>query len=312
MALYTKPYLSLLDQLALIKSRGLKVADASDALECLHRNGYYRLSAYWFPFREIVAGKRTDAFLSGSRFEDAVALYQFDKKFKLVLLDAIERVEIAVRVEIARVLGQRDPFAHTNASLFRPNFSSNGSHNNEYLKWIAKFNNLCDQSSAEFIVHHKQQYGPYSPLPIWIAIELWDFGMLSYAFSGMQYRDQVAVATRFNLLDWRLMASWLQRLNYVRNVIAHHGRLWNLNLSAPRLPALGTIQDLDSLLALPNAHTRIYSICCILCFLSRIINPKSVWIDEMKTFVAAFPVMPHASIQAMGFPAHWRSDSVWR
>lgn len=312
MALYTKPYLSLTDQLALIKSRGLQVADDADAVECLHRNGYYRLSAYWFPFREIVSGKPTDVFLSGSRFVDAVALYQFDKKFKFLLLDAIERVEIAVRVEIARILGRRDPFAHINASLFRPNFSSNSSHHNEYLRWIAKFNSLYDQSSAEFIVHHKQQYGPHSPLPIWIAIELWDFGMLSYAFSGMQYRDQVAVAARFNLLDWRLMASWLQRLNYVRNVIAHHGRLWNLNLSAPRLPALGTIPDLDPLLVLPNAHTRVYSICCILCFLSRTINPKSIWIDEMKAFVKIFPDMPHAGIQAMGFPSNWENHSVWR
>lgn len=76
---YSKPYLSLADQLTLLKRRGLLVADEGVALECLHRNGYYRLSAYWYPFREIVAHQRTDQFLSHSYFEDALALYHFDK-----------------------------------------------------------------------------------------------------------------------------------------------------------------------------------------------------------------------------------------
>lgn len=312
MASYPKPYLPLHDQLALIKSRGLQVADDTDALECLHRNGYYRLSAYWFPFRKIVSGQRTDDFLADSRFEDAVDLYRFDKTFKMLLLDAIERVEIAVRVEIALVLGRRDPFAHTNPALFRPNFSSSGSRRDEYLRWSDKFNKLYAQSNAEFISHHKRQYGPTSPLPIWIAIELWDFGMLSYAFSGIQYRDQVAVAARFALLDWRLMVSWLQRLNYVRKVIAHHGRLWNLNLSSPQLPGQGAMLDFDTLLTLPGAHTRIYTICCVLCHFTRVINPKSTWIDKMKNCINAFPIMPHAGIQAMGFPANWESHSIWR
>lgn len=71
---YSKPYLPLADQLALIKKRGLFVADEAAGLECLHRNGYYRLSAYWYPFREIVGAVRTDNFLNGSSFEDAVDL----------------------------------------------------------------------------------------------------------------------------------------------------------------------------------------------------------------------------------------------
>ena len=312
MAPYTKPFLSLPDQLALIKSRGLQVADDADALECLHRNGYYRLSAYWFPFRKIVNRKQTDIFLDNSRFEDAVALYRFDKKFKMLLLDAIERVEIAVRVEIALVLGRRDAFAHMKPALFRRNFSSSGSSPDQYPGWITRFNRLYQQSRAEFVIHHRSRYGANSPLPLWIAIELWDFGMLSYAFSGMQYRDQVAVAARFALLDWRLMANWLQRLNYVRNVIAHHGRLWNLDLSSPQLPGHGAMPDFDALLVLPASHTRIYAICCILCCFTRVINPKSTWINDLKHCIHNFPVMPHASIQAMGFPANWESHRIWR
>lgn len=310
---YSKPYLPLADQLALIKNRGLLVADEAAALECLHRNGYYRLSAYWYPFREIVRGTRTDKFLSGSCFEDAVELYKFDKKLKLLLLDAIERIGIAARVEIALVLGQRDTFAHTKPALFRSRFSSPGrSGLSDYQNWINKFNEIYRKFRAEFIIHHKNQYGHSSPLPVWIAIELWDFGMLSYAYSGMQYRDQVRVAARFRILDWKLLESWLRSLNYVRNVIAHHGRLWNLGLSRSQLPQPGVVAALDHLLPLPAAHTRIYTICCILCFLTRVINPQSHWVEEAKTVFATFPIMPHASIQDMGFAADWQTQSLWQ
>jgi abortive infection bacteriophage resistance protein len=294
---YTKPYLSLPDQIQLLKHRGLQVADDVATMECLHRNGYYRLSAYWYPFREIVAGKRTDTFLPGSRFENAVDLYRFDKKFKLVLLDAIERVEIAARVEVAMVLGRRDPFAYLDSRRFRPEFRG-------HQKWLEKFQDKQRGSTDEFVFHYQRQYGIASPMPIWIAIELWDFGMLSHAFTGMQELDQTQVAARFSVPDWRILASWLWTLNYIRNVIAHHGRLWNRNLSVnPRLPRRGQIPDFDD--SLPLNAARIHSVCCILCYLTSVINPQSSWIGEMKNMVNNFPSMPYASIQDMGFPAGW-------
>lgn len=309
---YTKTYLSLPEQLKLLKSRGMQVANDAVAIESLHRNGYYRLSAYWYPFRETVAGKHIDTFLSDSHFGNVIELYKFDKKLRLLLLDAIERVEIAARVEISLVLGKIDPFAHTKSILFRPRFSQpNANGDIEYQEWIKKFNYLYKHSSAEFIVHHKEQYGWRSPLPIWIAVELWDFGMLSKAFSNMQHRDQVAFVNRFSVPDWWVMESWLQQLNRVRNVIAHHGRLWNLGLGSPRMPATGQIPDFDNLIALPGVHTRIYAICCILCYLTRIINPQSSWIGELKSLIEAFPDIPHVGIHNMGFPADWKDHAFW-
>jgi abortive infection bacteriophage resistance protein len=115
---YTKPYLSLPDQVALLKFRGLKISDDNHAAACLRRNGYYRISGYLYPFRDLVSGVATDRFLPNSHFEDAMRLYVFDKRFKLLLLDALERVEIAMRAEIALTLGSVDPFAQYNRSLF--------------------------------------------------------------------------------------------------------------------------------------------------------------------------------------------------
>jgi abortive infection bacteriophage resistance protein len=268
LAVYNKPHLSLADQLALLKQRGLQVSDDEAAIERLHRNGYYRLSAYWYPFRKIVEDRRTNDFLPDSKFEDAYALCLFDKNFKLLLLDAIESVEIAVRAEIALKLGAYDIFAHTKPHLFRTSFTTpNQSGEIGYQTWINKFNIAVTRSQDEFVKHHERKYGTRSSLPIWIAIEIWDFGLLSRLYGGMKTPDFVTVATRFSVPNWKLMKSWLRSLNYVRNVIAHHGRLWNLNLSdSPSLPTKkGMMVDFDALLPLDDVHTRIYSICCILC-----------------------------------------------
>jgi len=119
MALYPKPFLDLPDQVARLQGRGLEITDVAAAQKCLGRIGYYRLSAYWYPFRVPLAGtppKRSDDFLPNSHFEDALALYVFDKKLKLLMLDAIERVEIAMRVELSLCLGRKAPFAYSDAA----------------------------------------------------------------------------------------------------------------------------------------------------------------------------------------------------
>jgi abortive infection bacteriophage resistance protein len=104
-------------QLDLLKGRGLEVTDDLRALDCLRRIGYYRLSAYWYPLRALtvlqdpetgaLSHRREDEFVEGARFQDVVGLYVFDKHLRLLLADALERIEVAVRVSIAYLLGSR-------------------------------------------------------------------------------------------------------------------------------------------------------------------------------------------------------------
>lgn len=127
MSAYSKPYLTFKQQLALLKARGLNITDDAAALSCLHKIGYYRLSAYWYPLRQfslekcVKTGKplsrRLDTFQPGSSFEQALSLYVFDKRLRLLVLDAVERIEMALRVDVSYLLGAKDPFAHTNPDL---------------------------------------------------------------------------------------------------------------------------------------------------------------------------------------------------
>lgn len=136
--------------------------------------------------------------------------------------------------------------------------------------------------------------------------------MLSKFYSGMLTPDCVCVATRFSIPHWHLMRSWLHALNYVRNVIAHHGRLWNLNLTViPKSPSPVQVPDFAPVFSQSNAGSRVYSICCILAHFSKVINPQSSWQKQLITLMDEFPTMPHAHIKDMGFPDDWKTHIFW-
>lgn len=124
-----KLHLPYIDQLNLLKTRNLDVADEASALVTLQRIGYYRLVGYWFPLRQPHsqhARARLDDFQDGATFELAVDLYRFDRALRLLVLDAIERIEVAVRVDIAHLLGRRHRLAHECGSLLDARFTSPG------------------------------------------------------------------------------------------------------------------------------------------------------------------------------------------
>lgn len=102
----TKKWLSLSDQLELLQERNMFIDDERKALNYLERIGYYRLSGYSYSFRQFgVDGQRLDNFVEGTKFSDIIDLFVFDKRLRLLALDALERIELAVRVDIAYLLG---------------------------------------------------------------------------------------------------------------------------------------------------------------------------------------------------------------
>lgn len=209
----TKPWQSFPQQLQILKSRGMQVEDDEAALRYLARIGYYRLSGYWYPMRQIDSKSskrekravRFDQFVDGSRLEDAILLYIFDAKLRLLALDALERIELAVRVDIAHLLGSYDPFAYKNPNYLHGHFSkkmiSKGIHTGktEHQLWLEKYKQQLRRSQrAPFVEHHKRSYD--GELPIWAAVEVWDFGMLSKLFSGVKLKDQNYIAKKCWLL----------------------------------------------------------------------------------------------------------------
>jgi abortive infection bacteriophage resistance protein len=319
---YLEPFKSVPEQLLLLETRGMKITDTAAATACLHRIGYGRLSGYWHPFRKssVVAanGKRRviveDDFRPGTTFEILMELYVFDKRLRLLFLDAMERVEIALRVHIALLLGARDPWSHRDGNQLHPRFSEMANPltgQNEYKKWLDKLDRLFRRSQDPFATHFQTTY-PGVPLPIWIAVELWDFGMLSVFLNGMKIADQRHIASKYGLPRADLLSSWTRNSNNVRNICAHHSRLWNrspADQSSP--PRAGEAAELDHLATDKTAQTRIYATAAALQFLLRAINPNSSWAERLKTHCVGFPSHPSIALAQAGFPAEWQKLPLW-
>lgn len=313
-----KPWRSFADQLQQLQGRGLQVDQPAAALDYLERLGYYRLSGYWYPLRAIdpaaslAQGRavRLDSFVPGSRFEDVARLSVFDKKLRLLALDALERIEMAVRVDVAHLLGQQDPRAHENPACLHGNFTkkviNKGPDAGKTLHqvWLAKYQGMLNRARKEpFVAHQLQQYGA---LPIWAAIEVWDFGLLSKLFAGMRYADQQAIAAQYGAPSGRAFAQWLRSLNFVRNVSAHHSRLWNINvLELSAVPS-------DWPVHLDNAKPFFYF--CLMQQLLSVICPNSQWGQRFKSLLRNdFPTLAHQqiSLSELGAFQGWEGWALW-
>lgn len=331
--IYMKPYKGVADQIALLESRGMEITDRAAAAACLQRIGYYRLSGYWYPFRKSHVSTNPftgrplihpithktqivveDNFRAGTTFQQVMDLYVFDKRLRLLMLDAIERVEVALRVDIALLIGLRDPWAHRDPNQLHGNFSKKINRytgQTDFAKWLDRLDETFGRSKEEFVKHFKTKYRGEQP-PIWIAIELWDFGMLSVFLGGMKLADQAQLASRYGLPRAELVTSWCRNINNVRNICAHHSRLWNRS-PADQIspPKAGEIIEFDHIATHRAAQTRIYATAAILQFFLKTIYPGSSWATRLKDLCAGFPNSLAANLAQAGFPNGWESLLLW-
>jgi abortive infection bacteriophage resistance protein len=312
---YTKPHLTVAEQLELLRSRGLALDEPEHAARWLHMVGYYRLSGYWYPYRLINpdAPGRLDTFLAGTRFDHVTALYDFDRRLKLHVLDAIERIEITTRFRVGYTLGRRGAFAHLDQANLDAAFDAarTGKPASRYGEWRTRLASEQARSSEDFIEHFRARYD--DELPVWVATEILDFGGLSVLYSGLKRVDRDEIAAGLNILDaagagnGRAFANWLQMLNYIRNTCAHHSRLWNRNLTVQLAPKhLGSILPLAHLRAAgPSATARLFSALCVLDFLMTGIDPSHEWTRGLNDLIATELPTSQRQPAEMGFPDNW-------
>lgn len=319
---YNRPWKSFAEQLELLKSRGMVVTDEAAALSYLERIGYYRLTAYWYPFRvfqleqdpvsKAIRSVRTDQFEANTHFVDAVELYLFDKKLRLQVMDALERIEIALRVDIAYLLGQRNTFAHLDAKELHPSFA--GKVNKQTGKttfdaWKDKYNGLLQRSKEDFVKHYRAQHGP--DLPLWVAVEVWGFGAVSQLLAMMKVADQQRIAAKYGVTDWKVFQSWVRSLSYLRNLAAHHSRLWNRNVTVqPSLPNLGELAWCDDFIGKKDLIAKPFLLLAIARHMVKVVCPRTEWPVRVKEHLQKFPPQHSRrtlSVADMGAPAGWEN-----
>ncbi|MBA3879056.1 MAG: DNA-binding protein [Sphingobium sp.] len=295
---YTKPAKSIPDQIALMQARGMIVGDIPIAERCLAHISYYRLRAYWL-YYEANPADPSHALRPGTRFEDVLALYEFDRQLRLLLLDAIERIEVAARGSWAyRMAMQYGSHGYLKPSLYKDR--------REFDRNFKSLVGDVDRSHDTFIKHYKAEYDDPVMPPVWMAAELISMGLLSKWQSGLALAaDRKAIARPFGL-DERVYLSFIHHLVTVRNVCAHHGRLWNKAFTVtPIIPArpINLAQSVSA-----AAPRQLYNCLTICAFLLRQIGEGTDWRDRMRALI---PANPTGDLAAMGCPPDWQARPVW-
>ncbi|MFD2371571.1 Abi family protein [Brevibacillus sp. GCM10020057] len=279
----SKPPATFEEQLQILKSRGLIVEDEDFAIRKLKKINYYRLSAYGLSL------KRRGTYIPGTTFARIYNLYEFDRRFRYLILELAEQVEIAFRTHISyHIAHQYGAFGHLEAAHF-----DNVDYHQSFLYALTK---EVQRSQEQFIRHHLDKY--HGDIPIWVAVEVLSFGALSKLYSNMKLEDQTYIAKTNYRVPAVYLKSWLKCFAYVRNICAHYGRLYNRPLtSKPRLSrewkARGIPQD------------RIFAPICIA---KQLIHDPQIWSDFLVRLEALFSAYHEdVELHRIGFPEDWEA-----
>jgi abortive infection bacteriophage resistance protein len=310
---FRKPASSLSQQIDTLKSRGLIIPDEAQARHYLRNISYFRLSAYARSFYQ--PGLLEHQFLPDTTFKDVLERYVFDRELRLLLLDAIERLEVALRAQLANTLAEHHgPHGYLNADIF------DSRYNHAWL--LEKLDKAFAGREAEkFLVHYRHKYteAPKQP-PIWMAVELLTFKEVSILFEKLKLPlDTKKIEQHFG---WKMpvLRSWFRSLSDLRNICAHHGRVWNREFgSRPEMPKKITQIWPCIPQTIPSgsqAHPeqgidprrRLYMQLVVIESLMKIISPDSLWAERLITLLDLYPKV---SLPHMGFPENWLTDPFW-
>ena len=272
------------------------ISDHEYARHFLAHLNYYRLGAYWLPFETDHA---SHTFHEGVHFKQVIELYDFDRALRLLAMDAIERFEISIRGQWAYHLAHKyGPHAYLDASIFKSN--------NVHQRCMRTLQEELERSKEVFVAHyHKKYTNPEHP-PVWAVVEVMSLGQLSKWVSGLSRgKDRQAIAKIYGI-DEIVLTSFLHHLTIVRNICAHHGRLWNrrfgFQTKIPRKP-ISLHQSLN-----PQQPRYLYNTLVMLEYFMNTISPHHHWKHHLLTMLDKHPVV---DVVAMGFPENWQNLSIW-
>lgn len=293
---YKKPALTYTEQLEKLKKRGLIIKNEQSFLDVLEKKSYYRLSGYWYP---LLIDKEQHIFKPNADFDTAYKIYLFDKHLRQLVIKELEKIEIAVRAKMIYIFSHKDgPFWYTNPR----NFKNTKVHEDTLVKIQEEFH----RSDAQFIQAYKQKYSDSLP-PSWSAFEIISFGSISRLYYEIKSGKSKRVVSEYFGLDDKTFASWLHGLVYVRNVCAHHARLWNRIMRIQPGKLISPKNTWLSNTSIPNNRT--YYVLSMIVYLLNNLDESNSMVTDLKSLLIEYD---NIDTRAMGFPSDWRKEFLWQ
>ena len=313
---YPKGWIDHAAQVEKLKKRGLSISDDSLAKRFLSYSNYYRFTGYCLRFQHIDVHTGERVFNPNVTFSDVTDLYSIDRELRDCISDALESIEISFRSAVAyHFAAAHGAFGHTIADNFDRKFIARqiGANGNplpsQYDEWHDALVNETKRSNELFVRHFHAKYTQFPDLPIWTALEICSFGTLSKMFANMLRIDMRPIATHYSL-QASTLDSWIHTFVYVRNICAHHSRLWDKKFSiSPQIPP-GKKWDVVRV-----SSNKLYAIVMLLNWmLAHDSFGKEVHTDWKKRFTRIFDAFANrfpTLIKYTGFPGDWKENDIW-
>ena len=253
------------------------------------------MKSYLMPLME---DKTNHTFKEGATFEQAFELYKFDDCLRKLVMAELEKIEISVRTQMAYKLADEIGiywFSDNN------NFIDQSKHDIVMTNLKSEF----ARSDDEQILRFKEMYSDPFP-PAWMTLEISSFGTLSMLYKLLKPSNVKRSVANFYGVSDKVFESWLHSIVYVRNICAHHSRLWNKSL---RIKPLYPRKTEYAFLPPSVRHDRAYYVLSIIQYLLKIVNPKTTFPVKLKNLLNDFPTV---DIAAMGFDNDWFMEELWR
>lgn len=294
---YSKLPIDHVQQIELLKKRGLLIQNEGKALRQLQIISYFRLANYWHPLEQ---DKRAHLFKPNSYFENALNLYYFDKKLRALVFTAIQSIEIALRTQMIHHISMKygafwfmDTTICANERMFQDN--------------LIRIRQEVNRSKEDFIQEHFAKYKRPSLPPVWKTLEVVSFGTLSKLYCNLADNTvKKQIAHEFKLPQHLYLESWIKCAAVLRNCVAHHARIWNRRFPLkPQLPHKLSGSWID---ASQTEQVKFYAQLCYLAYMQDCIHPENTFKQELFKLLETYP---NVDTGAMGFPENWRKEPLW-
>ena len=282
----------------MLKNRGLLFDDEQAAIECLKNISYFRLANYWRP---LESDKVNHVFMPKSKFENVVALYDFDKELRVLVFSAVQSIEIALRTKVIQVISSNyGAFWFADESLF--------SNTTIFSKCLTSIKDELKRSKEDFLVEYFIKYDDPPYPPAWKTLEVSSFGTLSKLYCNFSENSvKKQIAREFGLPQHLYLESWIKSLSVLRNCIAHHARIWNRKYPwKPKLPEKLQNPWIQNKVI---PQEKLYAQLCCVAYLLDAIHPKNGFKQRLKALLSKYAIV---DVAAMGFPKLWYNELLWK
>lgn len=268
-------------QIEKLKSRNCSIADEEHAKSVLRDINYYRLSAYFLPF------KQEDDTYGNVDFSQIYRIHEFDRKLRSLLFSIIEEIELRLRSIIAY------HYSHAYGALGYKDADNFDEKHHNHDRMIENIEGAIRKNEKQlFVSHHIKKYD--GKFPFWVIVELFTLGELSIFYSDLHTKDKKVIAKEFNV-HYANLRSWLMCLTILRNYCAHYSRIYyNTFPATPKPPA-----NLSYLL-----KAKAFDYIMVLKFLY---SSQNKWRDSFIVQLGAL-ISEYEScikLEHLGFPENW-------